>query len=1187
MKTNQLLTRSILHYWRTNLAVLLGVVAGTAVIAGALIVGDSVRYSLRKMTLDRLGNIDYVLNSHRFFREETANELSELDEFQGSASSFAPALVMTGAIERRIGDDPNGDGEQQTVLRAGQVNIYGVDDKLWNMTETGDVSVPDGTSIVLNSRVADELSKDQPERIKAGDTVTAWVEIPSTIPRDSLLGHRDETSTEIELTVAAILDESSGVGRLQLNPNQQLPLTAFVSLKQLQSSINLGQKRTSRRAPTVLPARINTVFVSGEDNNFDSKDVAESVSTQLNAAFKKVLKLEDLNLRIRTPDNWGDKGYESLESDQMILEETIADRAQEVALELNQSVSPVLVHLANEISNPTDPAKYSRYSIVAGIDFQAEGPFKYVGDAPKLPLGAHGIVINQKLADDLDVEVGQPIKMDYFLVGKGGELNDADRTFVVRGIVEMSGTAIDRDLTPLVKGITDVDNFRDWNAPFPMKKVTESDDDYWDEYKATPKSFVDLEVAQELWSTRYGKLTSLRVSPWNSNAKAMEIYDTFTEKFLSSLNPDELGLAFQPVKYNGLKAASGTTDFSGLFIGFSFFLILSATILISLLFRLGIERRGSNIGLLAAVGFAPAQVRKLFLTEGLAVVVTGGLIGLAAAIGYASLMVYGLKNWWYGAIQTKFLYVSVQPLTLVIGFSISVAIAIGVIWWALRQLRGISTRALLSGVTEAELTVEAQQLRGRKARKIAAFSFVAAIILYLGAEFGLNPSNQAFSGFSLQAVTFFLVGTLMLTASLTSLSAWLDSDRTAAVRGAGLMGTGRLGLRNAARNRRRSVLSTGLIASAAFVIVAVAAGQRNPAVETPDKSSGNGGFWLVGKSSTPVFPDLNLEQGRDEQGFFIQDPQDAKLLERMLVMRFRVKPGEEASCLNIYQTELPTVLGVPDEMIERGGFKFVGADRKNPWTILEGKNQDGSIPVLGDMNTLMYSLKKKVGATISIPDDKKPDYTLKIAGMFDSSIFQGVLLMSEENFDDLYREQAGYQYFLIGDRNEGEAAMTPDEVQRLSRLLETQLAPVGFDTERVADRLASFLAVQNTYLSTFQTLGGLGLLLGTLGLATVMLRNVLERRSELALLRAVGFNNGGVAWLVICENAFLLVWGLAAGTASALLAMLAHLRTTGADVPWGMGAAVLGAVFVVGMCAALLAVKEAVRTPIVVTLRSE
>ena len=136
-------------------------------------------------------------------------------------------------------------------------------------------------------------------------------------------------------------------------------------------------------------------------------------------------------------------------------------------------------------------------------------------------------------------------------------------------------------------------------------------------------------------------------------------------------------------------------------------------------------------------------------------------------------------------------------------------------------------------------------------------------------------------------------------------------------------------------------------------------------------------------------------------------------------------------------------------------------------------------------------------------------------------------------------------------------------------------------------RLANFLAVQNTYLSTFQTLGGLGLLLGTIGLGTVMLRNVIERRAELALLRAVGFRPSAIRRLVLFENAFLLACGLVVGTASALLAMLPHLLSTGADVPWLSGAGLLLGIFAAGLLSASAATIEAVRTPIVATLRGE
>jgi hypothetical protein len=310
---------------------------------------------------------------------------------------------------------------------------------------------------------------------------------------------------------------------------------------------------------------------------------------------------------------------------------------------------------------------------------------------------------------------------------------------------------------------------------------------------------------------------------------------------------------------------------------------------------------------------------------------------------------------------------------------------------------------------------------------------------------------------------------------------------------------------------------------------------------------------------------------------------DETLLRGSKFFAFRLRPGEDASCLNVYQTRLPTILGVPKALIDRGGFRFIGASEANPWTLLEQTATDGTVPVFGDANTLQYSLHKEVGETVDLPGgtDSNSKRRAKIVGMLDGSVFQGVLLMSEDNFRKLFPNVAGYRYFLID--VPGSAA----DGDRLAALLETQLTPYGFEAERVSDRLANFLAVQNTYLSTFQTLGGLGLLLGTLGLATVMVRNVLERRSELALLSALGFRRSSLAWLVLVETGVLLVCGLAIGTIAALVAMIPHLSSTGADVPWGSLALILAIVFAVGMAAALVASIEAARTRILEGLRSE
>jgi ABC-type antimicrobial peptide transport system permease subunit len=153
--------------------------------------------------------------------------------------------------------------------------------------------------------------------------------------------------------------------------------------------------------------------------------------------------------------------------------------------------------------------------------------------------------------------------------------------------------------------------------------------------------------------------------------------------------------------------------------------------------------------------------------------------------------------------------------------------------------------------------------------------------------------------------------------------------------------------------------------------------------------------------------------------------------------------------------------------------------------------------------------------------------------------------------------------------------------------LESTLANEGFDVVDAREQLAAFLAVQNTYLSTFQSLGALGLLLGTVGLAVVQLRNVLERRGELALMRAGGFPRARLVRMVVWENAVLLLGGLGVGCVAAAVALIPQWAPQAASVPWITFASLLATIVVVGLAAGWLATRSALRAPILPALRGD
>ena len=127
-------------------------------------------------------------------------------------------------------------------------------------------------------------------------------------------------------------------------------------------------------------------------------------------------------------------------------------------------------------------------------------------------------------------------------------------------------------------------------------------------------------------------------------------------------------------------------------------------------------------------------------------------------------------------------------------------------------------------------------------------------------------------------------------------------------------------------------------------------------------------------------------------------------------------------------------------------------------------------------------------------------------------------MVSEANFKKHFPSQSGYAYFLIQTPSSLDATGTAETAERIGHTLESTLNDYGLDVRSTAEKLASYRAVENTYLSTFQILGGLGLLLGTLGLGIVLLRNVIERSGELATLRAFGFRRTTLSLMLLSEN---------------------------------------------------------------------
>lgn len=1097
----QLCLRSLRYHWRAHLGVLLGVTVSTAVLVGALAVGDSVRYSLRQMALARLGDVHLALQGRsRFFRAELGRQLGEALNVPAAAVILLPGSAAL----------PENEEE-----RAGRVQVVGIDEQFWQLRKGESPVRLAGDEAAINTRLAQRL------RLREGQEILLRVDKPSLLSRDAPLSTIQDASVPIRLRVAAIVPDRAA-GRFSLNANQTPPLNAFVPMELLQSKLGLR-------------GRANTLLV-GAGAQAPGPD-------QATQALWKLWRFEDAGLELRTlPPPRG--STLELRTDRVFLEPAVG----EAALGADPRAQGVLTYFVNELRLRDRATPYSTVAAMQG------------GPVPN-DLRPNEMLINQWLAEDLGASPGDSITLRFWVAGPMRHLIEREASFRVRAILPMSGPALDPELMPNIPGLADKKDCRDWEpgVPIDLQKIRDKDQAYWDRYRGTPKAFISLEAGRALWQSRFGDLTAVR---FQSNAASREDIEAHIRQ---AINPGALGLFFVPVRQQALAAGEQSLDFGQLFLGFSFFLIVAGLLLTALLFAFGAEQRGEESGILLALGFKPRTVQRLLLGEGAALAAIASTLGVLAAGAYTRALVWGLSGVWSGAVAGAALTYHAETATLVGGGLAAFLCALGAIWLVTRGQARAPVRVLLAGGIGETQSVPRLTI-GRSLT--LALALLGTAVVLSGAAF-LNregPSPGLFFG----AGALLLAGAMALCRAFLAALTRADGQRQLTL--------GLLGIRNSARRPARSLAVIGLLACGAFLVVAVGAGRKDPAANPDRPESGTGGFAFYGETTLPVLQDLNSPEGRETYSL------DEERLAEAQIVPLRLREGDEASCLNLNRAQMPRLLAVDPEMLaRRESFTFTAAmpphNRKEGWKLLNAAMPDGAVPAVADSNTLTWALGRKVGDTVPYVDEQGRPFNLRIVGVIASSILQGGLIVAERQFLERFPSISGYNVILVNAPASAAEAVR-EELQR-------GLADLGVDLESAPRRLMDFAEVENTYLSIFAVLGGLGLLLGSVGLGVLVLRNVLERRSELALLRAVGFTRPRLRWLVLSEHIMLLALGLGAGSAAALVAVIPALSTPAAEVPYASLSITLAAVVAMGVLWTLGATVLALRGPLMQALRNE
>ncbi|MBN1782043.1 FtsX-like permease family protein [bacterium] len=1056
MHTARLIFRNLVFFRRTHAGLAAGILIATGVLVGALVVGDSMRYSLTHTALRRLGRTVYAVDTGRhFFSSSLADRLETRLRVP-----VAPMLHSHGLALSRGGE--NG---------TAQVNIYGITDAFFRLTSGPyQEGPPSSGEALVNAALAERLA------LKPGDGLIIRFEKKSAVPPDiPLIRHETETAA-LRLTVKTVLGSDS-MGDFSLRISQISPLNVFVSLKDFSNLF--GPDSTA-----------NMLLFGDPDNTMDPGRVQSAIAG--------VWTLRDAGLRLAVLPG---RSFYELKSDRLFIDSDVMAAAFSGG---NRSTG-VLSYLVNRIyaGNRETP-----YSFVTGISHPFFTEYR----------DEKGIVINSWLAQDLHVGPGDSLHFAYFVIDENNNLVEKEFGFRIGLVEPVSSGVFDSSLMPDIPGLSETENCRDWDPGFPidLKKIRKKDEAYWDRYRGTPKAIVSPETARKLWGNRFGDLTAIRFP------RSMNDPDSIRVRLMRNLRPESFGFSVRPVQNEALRASAQGVDFGELFLGLSFFVTAGALLLIGLLFVFSIEQRKEEIGLYMASGFSRFMIMKILWTEAFFIALSGSILGSGFGLIITRWVLEALGSVWQGAVRTSGFKMHVRTATLAVGMVSGLVMAVLTFAAALIIMMRRNVIRLQQAPPLPEPVHAARLLRTGVVIFIAGLTGAAVLIMTAGFDAGRRAAG-----------TFMGAGGLVLVSGIGL--CLFTMMRVIHLSGFRRIDFWILAMQNSVRRWGRSLTAIGLLGGTIFLVITVGANQNHELDNPENRRSGTGGFDFWAETALPVQHNLNSREAER----FLGLPDSLARISQIICCR--VHDGDDASCLNLNRISLPRILGLDPVLLhERGAFSFAGlTDQTDPdhaWLSLERDSVQDVIPAIADQTVILWGLGKQVGDTLIVINERGDPVHLKLTAGLENSVFQGNLIISEKSFIDLFPSVAGYRVFLVDASGSGRSA--------LAGYLKQIFRDYGFSIFPAAKRLLLFYEVENTYLTIFMTLGALGLILGSFGMAVLLLRNMLERRGELALLRALGFEYKEVVRIIMIEYGFLLVAGLGTGLAAALIASVPSLITS-------------------------------------------
>ena len=618
-------------------------------------------------------------------------------------------------------------------------------------------------------------------------------------------------------------------------------------------------------------------------------------------------------------------------------------------------------------------------------------------------------------------------------------------------------------------------------------------------------------------------------------------------------------------------ADSQGAGLSNLFSTMGAFSVLAGILLLINLFVMLAEERKTELGMLRAVGFTRRRLTRVFAVEGAMYALAASVLGAVAGIGIGWLVAVVAGPIFGSTEAESSMPVVIKPLSLAIGATIGLVISLVTIWVtsiriarlniirAIRDLpepkvvkvrkrilalstvgvfagaalsalghSGESALPLMLGIPLAAFSA-APLLRKLLPERLARQLLAATV---LGWGLGVDPLFPDIMGDA--EVIVFVVRGVVLTAGAVSFAVSLDRVWTFAIEVLGRGGRGlapRLGIAYPLARRFRTSMLLGMFSLVIFtvtILTAFSATFSNSTGQTVDKIAANYDIVLDTNPANPVDAgalmrreDVSAVAGLSRGVANFDAPHlaaprswpitgfDADLLALGTPGLFARDPAY-ASDAEVYEAILndPSLTIVPENFLV-AGMDIAAFAAGDTFTVIEpgsGKPHELTIAALGETDWLNNGalVSRDLTTTLFGAQNVVTRWYVAVADGADADAVAAAL-----NSDHL-RQGADARTFLdIGTEGQGQ--------------------------------LMGFLAIMQGFL-------GFGLLVGIAGLAVVMVRAVRERRQEIGMLRAMGFQTGLVRTAMLSEAVFIAVQGTVIG---AVLGLITTKQLLGTNESFG------------------------------------